>query len=143
MRIKCDKTELTDYDFLRLLVSSMVLHGQNPIIENHKLEQSLYMFYDRTEYHDLFEDVCKREDTVGKNSYVDLNEAFQSGYAFGLLLQIHDGYGEQRSLINLSMDEAKEMQTEYTTKQVEVIANLSHELVGQKENFSNVVLMKK
>lgn len=143
MRIKCEKTEFTDYDFLRLLASSMVLQGQNPVIENHKLEHDLYMFYDKPEYHHLFEDVCKREDAIGENSYVDLNEAFQSGYVFGSFLQIHDGYGTQRSLINLSMDEAKEIQTQYTIKQVEAITHLSHELVGRKEISSNAVLMKK
>ena len=34
MRIKCDKPSITDYDFLRLLTSTIVSQYKVPIFEN-------------------------------------------------------------------------------------------------------------
>lgn len=82
MNIKCSKPTITDYDFLRLFTSSIILNGASPVIENHQLEKDLFTFYSRPEYHCLFEDICKKEDITGENNYVDLRHAFQTTSAF-------------------------------------------------------------
>ena len=56
MNKECGKTNISDYSFLRLMMSSIVLKKQSPLIINHKLEKDLYSFYDRKEYHFLFLD---------------------------------------------------------------------------------------
>ena len=146
MNIKCGKIDISDYSFLRLLTSSIILKTQNPIIKNHKLEKDLYNFYNRPEYHYLFEDLCKKEDITGENNYVDLNRAFQQAYAYGLLSQIHDCYRELRSVINFSVDEATQIQSQYTLEQVESITNLCNEMFEQKEQElkqGNVLIKRK
>lgn len=131
--MKCGKINISDYSFLRLLVSSIILKKQNPIIKNHQLAKKLYDFYDRKEYHFLFEDICKKEDIVGENNYVDLNCAYQQAYAFGLILQIHDCHNELKSIINISIDEAKLIQSQYSQEQIEAISNMCDEIFGLKK----------
>ncbi|MEG1009822.1 MAG: hypothetical protein RSF67_08455 [Clostridia bacterium] len=144
MNIKCSKPTISDYSFLRLLTSSIILNNENPIIENHQLEKDLYPFYSRPEYNTLFEDICKKEDITNDNSYIDLSCAFQTAYAFGLILQIHDVYSQLKSLINYSADEAIKIQSEYDIKTVESINNLCEELFGQKViNQGNMLIKKK
>lgn len=44
MNKDCGKIDISDYSFLRLLTSSIILKSQNPIIKNHELEKNLYNF---------------------------------------------------------------------------------------------------
>lgn len=143
MNIKCSKPAITDYTFLRLFTSSIILNGASPVIENHQLEKDLFAFYSRPEYHPLFEDICKKEDITGKNNYVDLSCAFQTAYAFGLILQFHDSYNPTRSIVNLSTDEAAQIQTEYDVEKVESINNLCNELLSQTKTEQRNILIKK
>lgn len=142
----CGKIDISDYSFLRLLTSSIILKSQNPIIKNHELEKNLYKFYNRPEFHYLFEGICKKEDVAGENNYVDLNRAFQQAYAYGLLSQIHDCYRELMSVINFSIDEAIQIQSEYTLEQVESITNLCNEMLEPKEQelkHGNMLIKRK
>lgn len=143
MNIICNKPTITDYDFLRLLTSAIILKGASSIIENHQLEKDLFAFYSRPEYHALFEDICKKEDITDKNNYVDLNRAFQTAYAFGLILQIHDGYSAIRSIADFSTDEAVQIQFEYDIEKVEAITNLCNEMFCQNKTEQGNMLIKK
>lgn len=76
MKKQYSKPSITDYDFLRLLTSTIILHDENPIFENQQLQKDLYKFYDNPNYNFLFEDVSKKESIEG-NNYVVLGDAFQ------------------------------------------------------------------
>lgn len=135
MNIKCSKPTITDYDFLRLFISSIILNGASPIIENHQLEKNLFAFYSRLEYHPLFEDICKKDGITGKNNYVDLSHAFQTAYAFGLILQLHDSYSSIRSIVSLSTNEERKSKLNMILKQSSqsIIYVMSY-LAKQKQN---------
>lgn len=143
MNIECSKPTITDYSFLRLLTSSIILKGGSPIIENHQLEKDLFDFYSRPEYHHLFENICKKKDIIGKNNYVDLSRAFQVAYTFGLILQIHDDHNTIRSIAVISTDEAEQIQSEYDIDKVEAMNNLCNEVFNQKKTEQRNILIKK
>ena len=130
----CGKISISDYSFLRLLASSIILKKQSQLIINHELEKDLYGFYDRAEYHFLFEDICKRTDPTGENNYVDLNCAFQQAYAFGLILQIQDCQREIKSIINFSEDEATQIQSQYSKEQSEAMSHMCDEMFELKKD---------
>lgn len=69
MKIQSSKPNILDYGFLRLFTSTIVLHDEIPIFENQQLQKDLYDFYDNTDFHFLFEDICKKE-SVEVNNYV-------------------------------------------------------------------------
>lgn len=143
MNIICKKPTISEYIFFKLLTSSIIINNENPIIENHQLEKDLYSFYNKPEYHFLFEDICKKEDNICNNNYIDLSVAFQTAYAFGLLLKIHDNNSKLRSIINLSSEEAKKLQSEYNSKEIQSVTNLCNELFNKKEKAKRNMLIKK
>lgn len=140
MNIECKRPNISEYDFLRLLVSTMIIQKQSTIIENHKLEKDLYDFYSNPDFHFLFEDVCKKDSI--DNKYVDLNVAFQTAYAFGLLTMIKDS-SDIRSIINLSEKEAIETNSQYKLNEVEAMNELCKKLNGAEQLDKPLVLSKK
>lgn len=124
----CVEVNISDYSFLRLLVSSIILKGQNPIIVNNKLERNLYSFFNREQYNFLFEDICKKSDVFCENDYVDLSRAFQQAYALGLIFQVHSCLNEMRTVINISMHEAKQIQSQYSQEQIKAMSNMVDEM---------------
>ena len=128
----CGKTLISDYSFLKLLATSIILKGKSPIIINHRLEKDLYGLYDRDEYHFLFEDLCKKNDPIGENNYVDLNRAFEQAYAFGLFLPIRDCQKEIQSIINLSEYHAEKLQCQYSKKQLDAMSQMCDEIFQLK-----------
>ena len=89
MGIECAEPPISSYDFLRLFSATIILQEKNPIIDNHQLEKDLYKYYNREDYHFLFEDLTKREDKIVEDgNYVELNAVFQQGYTLGLLLML-------------------------------------------------------
>lgn len=133
---RCVGVNISDYSFLRLLVCKIILKGQNPLIVNHKLEKDLYSFFDRDEYNFLFEDICKKSDITEENDYVDLNRAFQQAYAFGLIFMVHDCLSEIKSVINVTRDEAKQIQSQYSQEQREAMSNMVDEMLKLKRDKS-------
>lgn len=134
MNKNCGKVKISDYSFLRLLASSIILKKQSPLIINHKLEKNLYDFYDKAEYNFLFEDICKKEAPIGEDNYVDLNCAFQQAYVFGLIVQIHDCQSEIKSIINITRDEATQIQSDYSHEQSEAMSKMCDEMFGLKKD---------
>ena len=110
MRIKCSKPKISEYDFLRLLSSTMIMQKQNIIIRKYDLEKKLYDFYDNPDFQLLFEDICRKKSI--DNNYVDLNTAFQSAITFGLLILIK-GNGDIRFIINITEEEATKISSEF------------------------------
>lgn len=128
----CGKIHISDYSFLKLLATSIILKGKSPIIINHRVEKDLYGLYDRDEYHFLFEDLCKKNDPTGENNYVDLNRAFEQAYAFGLFLPIRECQKEIRSIINLSEYHAEKLQCQYSKKQLDAMSQMCDEIFQLK-----------
>lgn len=143
MRIECSKFDISEYGFLRLYSSIMIVQNKSPIIENHQLEKDLYRFYSDPRYHFLFEDIVKKEDKVQQeNSHVDLGAAFHSAYAWGLLTMIHDS-SNLKSIINFSQDEAKCVRYEFPIDQVSAMEGLCTEITELKKTTKGNVLLKK
>lgn len=140
MRINSLKPKISEYDFLRLLSSTMVIQKQGVIINKYDLMQQLYYFFDNPDFNFLFEDVCKRESI--DNNYVDLNIAFQTAYVFGLLILIQDS-GDVRAIINLTEEEAMKINSEFDSNEIIVMKKLCDELKNLKENKSLVLAKTK
>lgn len=138
MRIKCSKPKISEYDFLRLLSSTMIIQKQNIIIKKYDLEKKLYYFYDNPDFHFLFEDVCKKESI--DNYYVDLNIAFQSAYTFGLLVLIQDS--GDKSIINLTEKQAVKINSEFNSNEIEAMNKLCKELKQFKDDVKPFTLTK-
>lgn len=134
MRIEQSKPSITEYGFLRLLVSTLRSSYHEVIIAKHQLEKDLYNFYDSEDFHSLFEDVIKKESIDG-NNYVDLNESFQMAYALGLLSMIKDASDDVRSVINLSEEEATDNLKDYDGEQVNKMCQLIAQIKQKDEIF--------
>ena len=135
------KKSITDFSFLNLLSSTIVLQGKTPIFENNQLQKDLYNFYDNPNFNFLFEDICKKESIEG-NNYIDLENAFQLAYAWGLLSMIQDN-GNLKSVINLSKKEALENISQFSQKQKSAINELVTRLYLPKTIDKSHVLVKK
>lgn len=51
MRIKNVKPNISDYNFLRLLISTIIIRGEMPIFENQQLQKDLYAFYNNIDFY--------------------------------------------------------------------------------------------
>ena len=138
MRIEQYKPNITEYGFLRLLLSTLKSDHHEVIVSKHQLEKDLYAFYGAEDFNFLFEDVIKRESIDG-NNYVDLNDSFQMAYALGLLSMIHDSSKEVRSVINLSEEEAIDNLNNYNEKQVNAMRELVNRIKGKENTRDNIV----
>ena len=136
MRINSSKPKISEYNFLRLLSSTMIIQKQGVIINKYDLEKNLYYFYDNPYFNFLFEDVCKRENI--DNNYVDLNVAFQTAYTFGLLILIQDS-GDVRAIIDLTEEEAMKINSEFDSNEIIAMKKLCDELKNLKEEKSLVL----
>ena len=139
MRIKCSKPKISEYDFLRLLSSTMIMQKQNIIIRKYDLEKKLYDFYDNPDFQLLFEDICRKKSI--DNNYVDLNTAFQSAITFGLLILIK-GNGDIRFIINITEEEATKISSEFNHDEIIAMNKLCNKLNEVKMNDKPLVLTK-
>ena len=78
------KIKFTNYDFLNLLVATVVLSGRVPILDNRELQDDLYEFVDDPKFSFLFEDIWQDE-KGSESNYIDLNNAFVNAYSIGTL----------------------------------------------------------
>ena len=44
------KVNMTEYEFLRLLVSTMMIQERTPIFENQQLQKELYEYYNHPDF---------------------------------------------------------------------------------------------
>lgn len=140
MRIKCSKPKISEYNFLRLLFSTMIIQKQDVIIKKYDLEKNLYDFYDNPDFHSLFYDICKKEGI--DNNYVDLNIAFQSAITFGLLVLIQDSE-DTRFIINITEEEALKISSEFDSNEIITMNKLCDKLNNIKKNDKSLVLKKR
>ena len=128
-------------NFVRLLVSTMIVQERTPIFENQQLQKELHEYYNNPDFQFLFEDICKKE-SIENNNYVDLGRAFQIAYALGLLSMLQDS-GNLKSVINLSKEESKQNILQFSKRQREAMDELVTELYLLKEKKKAKVLVKK
>lgn len=135
------KESITNFGFLNLLSSTIVLQGKTPIFENQQLQKKLYDFYDNPKFHFLFEDISKKESIEG-NNYIDLENAFHLAYAWGLLTMIQDS-GNLKSVINLSKEESRKNILQFDQRQICAMNELVTQLYPTKTINTSHVLVKK
>ena len=101
MLLEYNQYNFEEYDFLRLLISTMVVQEYNVCFNNDQLEKQLYEFYDDERYECLLKKVsCHRADGE-EGSRVVLNDSFAFAYAFRLLAPLVKGC-DNYSIICLS-----------------------------------------
>ncbi len=135
------KKNISDYAFLNLLSSIIVLQKKPIIFENQQLQKHLYNFYDNPDFNFLFEDICKIESIDG-NNYVNLMDAFQLAYALVLLSMIQDN-SNLKSVINLSEEEALKNILQFDLDKVNAMNKLVTKLYMPKKVCQNHILVKK
>lgn len=139
---ECCVDELSGFNFLRLLVSTMVVQDFNRIFDNYELERQLFEFYNEDEYHFLFESISTDVSKIN-NERIILDDAFQFAYAFSILTYISDGRSI-RSAINLSENEALDIISNFGERQVGAMDSLCQILKSRKVNplKGKIYLMK-
>ena len=142
MEVKYKREGISDYQFLVMLLATMRIQNQSPIIENHELEKDLYYYYDNPEYHFLFENIMKKE-SIDENNYVDLNLAFQTAYALRTLAVVQDNSYGTKSANLLSANVAESILLMADQKQVEAISSLYSHMISEKRINKMAVLMNK
>lgn len=120
------KISISEYKFLELFVSTMVVEKRGMVIEKNQLQKDLLKVYDNEDLHFLFEDVCKRENV--DNSYVDLNEAFLNAQAFGLLTMVHDTDKGIKYIINLSEQDAHDLISQFNGNEMYAMIKLINQI---------------
>ena len=84
------------------------------------------------------EDLKKKEDIlITDGNYVELNEVFQQGYAFGLLLMLRDNH-HIKSIINITKEDAKEILSTFDVEQVNAMSSLCNELSNKNNSLKNM-----
>lgn len=131
------KVEFSAYTFLNLYCAIIIRQGKESIINNHDLEKKLFNYYDDLKLECLFEDICKREDSIDlKESYLDLSEAFQLAYALGVLVELKDSLS-LKSIININENEAikiiHEVNIIYVEKMCDLIFQMNCSEVKKEE----------
>ena len=141
------KPNISNYRFLELLVSTMVLEKGETVINKNQLQKDLLKVYDDKDLHFLFEDICKRESF--DNSYVDLNEAFLDAQTWGLLTKIQDNSKDIKYIINLSGQDAHNMISHFNGNEMYAIMKLINKIYAKTgyetllESQSNYLLYLK
>ena len=138
MKIECSKPQISNYDFLRLLLSTMIMQNYGVIIEKYALEKKLYDFYGNPDFIFLFEDLGKKESI--DNNYVDLGVAVQTALTFGLLIIVQSN-NNLRFKIEITEEEALSIISEFNPDEVIAMKRLCDFLNANKE--SNMLLTKK
>jgi len=130
----------SEYQFLRLFACISVING-NAILENHKLERDLFPISRNPKYKDLFQDIAKKEDVIfPETSHVNLTEAIQTAYAWGLFILLDQD--ELKSIINLDIEEAKKMLQDFEPSLVDKMYELYDDLQISNEKRRNLSMKK-
>lgn len=132
MKLECSKPDVSEYDFFKILASSIVLSGENIVIEKNQLQKRLYSFCKRQEYCSLFNNIPKCDDYSLENAYVDLSCSFQKACTLKILLNLDDCYSKSKFLVDMTDEEAEKIQFGYDQKVVALINKLCNELFNQK-----------
>lgn len=83
-----NKIKLTEYQFFRLLLATMVNEDYPSIIQRFALEKELFKYHNKKEFKFLFEDLIMRNQINLRS--VDLSYAFIISHASGFISLIDD-----------------------------------------------------
>ena len=133
MKANVAKSNISDFDFLKLYLVISLKNGE-VLVEKNFLEHRLYDYMDNEEY------ICLLSNIKIDKDKVNLDEAFITSYAYGLLLKTTD---INKDKISISDIEAKEILKQFPLEYVEYMESLYSSL-KDKEKFSyQLSLLKK
>lgn len=136
MQKNYNEYNLQEYDFLKLLVSTMIVQGHNVCFDNDDLEKNLYKFYDNEKYKLLFNNIsCCVFDNEDENRVL-LSDSFELAYAVGMLTALSKR-GSVYSVINISTEEATSNLGAYNENQIETMNDLCIELKEKQTTLKN------
>ena len=95
--------DLTEIQFLTILIATMKINAMENIIDKYQLQRDLYPFYENENFKILFQDIIKKE--LPDDHFVDLSVPFEYAYAMGMLSLIKD-CNDVKSIINISEEDA-------------------------------------
>ena len=125
---------MTDYDFLKLLIANMVIQDYHKFIAKEELEKKLYRYSKDLKYMPLFKNITGYEGI--DYNFIDLDRAFKKAYASGLLREICD-MNETRVAINITKKNACQIYQQFQKEEQLAMSNLCAEICDamRKENF--------
>lgn len=133
MKANVTKSNISDFDFLKLYLVISLKSGE-VLVDKNFLEHRLYDYMDNEEY------ICLLLNIKIDRDKVNLDEAFITSYAYGLLLKTTD---INKDKISISDIEAKEILKQFPLEYVEYMESLYSSL-KDKEKFSyQLSLLKK
>lgn len=131
-----EKSEISEYDFLKLFSAIASIKYELNFIKQEDLEKFLYNYYDNPEYRFLFTDIMKKDSIDDKS--LDLNLAFACAYSYGLLTPIKDN-DEIISAINLTEKDISKIIRDFEVYETIAVSKLCYNFIIQKkENDINV-----
>lgn len=132
MKTTVNRLNISDYRFLKLLISTKVIENHEMFIEKNNIQKDLASVYDNEDVNFLFEDVCKKESI--DNNYVDLSEAFLTAQTFGLLTIVHNDSDDIKYIINLTEAEANNIISKFNKNEIYAMVRLI-QLMNEQNNL--------
>ena len=136
---------IEEYDFLKMLISTMVVLGHSISFCNDELEKQLYSFKDKEKYSCMFRNISYQNFDNEEENRVCLSNSFELAYAVGMLTALNKK-GSVYSIINISTEEATSYLCNYNDNQIEIMNNLCIELKEKQitqKNAKIYLLQKK
>ena len=125
-------THITEYNFLFLLSSVMVIQGCSLVIDIHELEQKLSLLCDSPKYQDLFKCFFDGNNIPRESASIDLTPSFLVIYNYGILTP-SGKEGELKSTINMSREAAWNNINRFNIDTVDKMNDLSREINSKIE----------
>jgi cobalamin biosynthesis Co2+ chelatase CbiK len=133
MRVKNGKIKFTDYDFMRLFLSYLVVKGINKI-DTIKLSYELSEFYKSGEYKELFEGFSLKKQIEG--DFVELEYSVNEAQLCGLLSMPIQGTNSRRILIEEPSKIYNYYSDEYKNKIYQLVSSYINKLNSKKQTIA-------
>lgn len=130
-----------DYDFLSLYCFTKISKGDSEIVDNEKLGNILFYFYDDPKYKELFENM--KLDSEDNFIFIDLHKAFAYAYSCGLLNLTVDSSGVKAE-ITVSKEEARIIMRDFfRPEEVKAMDSLYEEVKEKEKVLSKLIQIRK
>ena len=130
MGLKC-REEMSDYSFLKLLLSCNILNYQENIINKDRLEKDLFYLSCQRKYHIFFKHLIARQ--FSDICYIDLSNAFLTAYRYGLIAIIDEKCEDLKCLIKISEKDTRDNLEKYDSTEINTMNELLLQLKEMQE----------
>ena len=126
------KPEISEYQFFRLLLATMVNENYPTTIKKFELEDKLYKFHKKAEFSFLFEDLAMHNKLECRS--VDLNSVFIISHAAGFISLMEDLSNDMNYAITMDNETAELILKKSNEKHKTAVSHLLNSLNLKEKN---------